>query len=82
MITNYLNCYLQWATPSTYLEKCYNSEISLAPPQYYEISRLMNFQTIESLVKFNKSRSMLGCERFLPYRTQKDKITITLLPGM
>ncbi|GLV43050.1 tetracycline resistance [Carabus blaptoides fortunei] len=71
----------EWATPSEYLENNHNSEIKLPPPQFYEISRLMNFQTIESLVKFNESRAMLGCERFLPYRIKKDKMTVTFLPG-
>lgn len=72
---------VKWTEPSKILESFYNSELWLAPPQVYELSRLLNFPEQDQLVEFSAGRHGSGCKTWLPIRLQCQDGTISLLPG-
>jgi len=55
--------------------------ISLPPPQFYEISRLRNFADIDNLLKFASDRASYGIERYFPLRISTEDGNYTILPG-
>lgn len=65
------------------MEKFNNKKIMLPPPQWYEISKLINQKDIESLVNFSADRSCLGCEQIYPIllHPKKGKGHIAIFPG-
>lgn len=72
---------VKWTEPSKILESFYNRELWLAPPQVYELSRLLNFSEQEELDEFSCARHGAGCRTWLPIRLQCQDGTISLLPG-
>ena len=64
------------------MKKWKNEDIWLAPPQVYELSRLLNIKKYEELKKFTTKREKFGVERFLPVRLIANDGWISLLPGM
>jgi len=72
---------VEWTSPSSILQQCYARELWLAPPQVYELCRLLNFRSAERLAEFCMSRHKQGCVSWLPVRLQCDDGLISLLPG-
>ncbi|GJQ88014.1 hypothetical protein Trydic_g12938 [Trypoxylus dichotomus] len=72
---------LEWASPTDYLIRNMNKEITLAPPQVYELSRLRNFKKIDDLLRFANERANEGIERYFPMRIKTREGLCTLLPG-
>lgn len=72
---------LKWSTPEEMLELCYKQEIILPPPQFYELSRLITFGSIENLADFAVQKNSTGSELWMPVRQQTLDGEVTLLPG-
>ncbi|XP_036608059.1 nucleoside diphosphate-linked moiety X motif 19 [Trichosurus vulpecula] len=71
----------EWVTPTEAIKKFLYEEIWLAPPQFYEIRRLVNFASLSDLHKFCLDRSSEGCERWLPIMLLTLDGAVQLLPG-
>jgi len=64
------------------LELCYKQEIILPPPQFYELSRLITFGSIENLADFAVQKNSTGSELWMPVRQQALDGEVTLFPGI
>ncbi|KAK7913137.1 hypothetical protein WMY93_013348 [Mugilogobius chulae] len=71
----------QWYTPLEVLQNYKAEEFWIAPPQFYELSRLCQIPSLNDLHKFASERSIEGCEQWLPVVTVEDDQYISLLPG-
>lgn len=63
------------------LDEHSTSDVFLAPPQVYELSRLCNFTEFDSLRQFALERQSDGSERWLPVISTYQDGAIALLPG-
>ncbi|XP_023231310.1 nucleoside diphosphate-linked moiety X motif 19-like isoform X1 [Centruroides sculpturatus] len=72
---------IKWCTPEEILEENRNGSVFLAPPQIYELSRLLNFKKIKELDQFSKKRECRGIERWLPVVASSTDGAISVLPG-
>lgn len=71
----------RWGTPEEILdEHCLNAAF-LAPPQVYELSRLIHLKNYQMLEKFVRFRSTKGVERWLPVLCSCKDGALSLLPG-
>uniref|UniRef100_V9KWE0 Acyl-coenzyme A diphosphatase NUDT19 n=1 Tax=Callorhinchus milii TaxID=7868 RepID=V9KWE0_CALMI len=70
-----------WLTPHEALERFTPDGIWLPPPQYYELSRLCHFPSLQGLHEFSRERELEGCECWLPVRLAASDGFIQLLPG-
>lgn len=70
----------QWSTPSEVLQSYQAQEFWIAPPQFYELSRMCHFPLLNDLHNFSSRRATEGCEQWLPV-VINDEHTISLLPG-
>jgi nucleoside diphosphate-linked moiety X motif protein 19 len=57
-------------------------EILLPPPQFYELSRLITFDSIERLADFAVQRNSTGSELWMPVRVKMYDGEVLLLPGI
>ncbi|XP_029284639.1 acyl-coenzyme A diphosphatase NUDT19 [Cottoperca gobio] len=73
--------HFQWSTPSEVLQSNYERELWIAPPQFYELSRLCRVPLLNDLHNFCSKRATEGCEQWLPVVSLNDKEYISLLPG-
>lgn len=71
----------QWATPDEYIILNVNERIMFPVPQFYEISRIRNFNDIQILSGYAKERSYYGCEKYFPHRVRTSEGLYTILPG-
>ncbi|XP_068116084.1 acyl-coenzyme A diphosphatase NUDT19 [Hyperolius riggenbachi] len=71
----------QWATPQETIEKYKSQATWLPPPQFYNLSRLCNFSSIQELHRFSCSRGLEGCERWLPITVHAENGVVHTLPG-
>ncbi|XP_026147446.1 acyl-coenzyme A diphosphatase NUDT19 [Mastacembelus armatus] len=71
----------QWSTPSEILQSSQAQELWIAPPQFYELSRMCHFPLLNDLHSFARQRATEGCEQWLPVVLSKDEHIISLLPG-
>ncbi|XP_023267782.1 nucleoside diphosphate-linked moiety X motif 19 [Seriola lalandi dorsalis] len=71
----------QWSTPSEVLQSYQAQELWIAPPQFYELSRMCRFPVLNDLHNFASQRATEGCEQWLPVVFSKDEHYISLLPG-
>ncbi|KAM9410294.1 acyl-coenzyme A diphosphatase NUDT19 [Pholidichthys leucotaenia] len=71
----------QWSTPSELLHSYRARELWLAPPQFYELSRMCRFPLLNDLHNFASQRGIEGCEQWLPVIIPHDKHLLSLLPG-
>lgn len=71
----------QWSTPSEVLQSYEAEEFWIAPPQFYELSRLCRFHVLNELHKFSNERAIEGCEQWLPVVTVEGDQYVSLLPG-
>ena len=65
----------------TLLEEHRQSQVFLAPPQIYELSRLLHFPAIDQLQSFIQTRQSGGLERWMPVMTKCSDGTMFILPG-
>uniref|UniRef100_A0A8B9TEG0 Acyl-coenzyme A diphosphatase NUDT19 n=1 Tax=Anas platyrhynchos TaxID=8839 RepID=A0A8B9TEG0_ANAPL len=70
-----------WSSPPEAIELFKSREISLAPPQFYELCRLCNFSSLHELHKFSSDRALEGCECWMPIMLTASDGLIQLLPG-
>lgn len=72
---------LKWCTPSDIIDEHTNEGVFLAPPQFYELSRLKNLNKFDEVERFAKQREILGIERWMPVISTYSDGAISLLPG-
>jgi len=72
---------VEWTTPAAILSSFYNRQLWLAPPQVYELCRLLNFSDQQQLKEFTRTRHREGCITWLPVRLQCDDGLLSILPG-
>lgn len=64
------------------MESNETEEAFLAPPQFYELSRLTNFKDVDAIQKFATERSIYGSEEYLPHIIKTDEDVYSILPGI
>ena len=72
---------VQWSDPASILAQFYDRQIWLAPPQVYELSKLLNFPHITNLDRVSQERQGHGLSTWLPVRMQCQDGLLSLLPG-
>ncbi|XP_061734785.1 nucleoside diphosphate-linked moiety X motif 19 isoform X1 [Nerophis ophidion] len=71
----------QWSTPPDVLRSYQARELWIAPPQFYELSRMCRFPSLSNLQNFARQRSSDGCEQWLPIVFKQDDGYLSVLPG-
>ncbi|XP_013880493.1 acyl-coenzyme A diphosphatase NUDT19 [Austrofundulus limnaeus] len=71
----------QWSTPSEILQSYREQQLWIAPPQFYELSRMCRFSSLNDLQNFSYQRATEGCQRWLPVILPEDEHHVSLLPG-
>jgi len=72
---------VQWTDPASLLWQFYQRKLWLAPPQVYELSRLLHFRVMEDLAKFSSTREQEGLTTWLPVRMECEDGMLSILPG-
>jgi len=72
---------VQWTDPASLLHQYYERQLWLAPPQVYELSRLINFTAQQDLAQFAANRHKEGLITWLPIRIKCDDGMLELMPG-
>ena len=74
---------LQWASASNFLLKHQDPKnpMTLAPPQIFELGRILNFTDAESLKEFSWGRSKMRVELLLPIVCTCEDAVLILYPG-
>ena len=57
---------MKYTNPTTILQEHIDGKLWLAPPQFWEISRILNLMTFDDLKAFAMKREIKGCETWLP----------------
>ncbi|XP_064549136.1 acyl-coenzyme A diphosphatase NUDT19 [Drosophila montana] len=70
-----------WRDPLDYLQAALQKKLWLPPPQYYELSRCLNFQTLEELRQFAQKRASMGYVLTHPVMYKCTDGLVHLLPG-
>ncbi|KAH8255319.1 hypothetical protein KR038_000918 [Drosophila bunnanda] len=70
-----------WRSPLDYLQACLKKELWLPPPQFYELSRCLNFPSLDDLRKFAEKRSEKGIDLIHPVMYKCKNGVVHLLPG-
>jgi len=70
-----------WSSPDELLNKCYKGELWLAPPQVYELSRMVQYQEQHLLDTFSSERHPKGLSTWLPVREECSDGSMSILPG-
>lgn len=78
---NFQLCVFQWSTPDEVIRNYSQSRIGVAPPQLFEISRLLNFHDVGKLEGYMWERSGDVIERILPVAIHCDDGIIVVYPG-
>lgn len=71
----------KWSTPAEVLHSYQARELWIAPPQFYDLSRMCRFSSVSNLHSFASHRAIEGCEQWLPVRLVMDHCYISVLPG-
>jgi len=71
----------QWLNPCEALDAHYSGSSWMAPPQIYEQSRLMTFESFDDLKTFAVDRQPAGMTRWLPIAVQAKDGVASILPG-
>lgn len=71
----------EWRAPLDYLEAALKKQVWLPPPQFYELSRCLNFQKLEQLRLFAQQRSSKGSVLLHPVIYKCTDGFVHLLPG-
>ncbi|XP_077568647.1 acyl-coenzyme A diphosphatase NUDT19 [Stigmatopora nigra] len=72
---------LQWSTPADVLRSYQARDLWIAPPQFYELSRMCRFASLSNLHTFARRRGTDGCEHWLPVVFFQEEGYISVLPG-
>lgn len=73
----------QWSTPSEVLQGFQAQDLWIAPPQFYELSRMCRFPFLLDLHRFSSKRATEGCEHWLPVHSNDEhNRPVSLLPGI
>ena len=72
---------MQLSDPKTLLQNHFDGKLWLAPPQFWEISRMSNFTKFEELQNFSAKRECRGCETWLPVLTHCNDGYYSIYPG-
>ena len=72
---------VQWTDPASILQQFYNKELWLAPPQVYELSKLLRFTDLDNLDRVSRDRQQHGLSTWLPVRMECQDGLLSLLPG-
>jgi len=72
---------VEWEEPDAFLSLFSQKKLWLAPPQVYELSRMLHFQSQRELQEFAKKREKEGLETWLPIRVECSDGTLSLFPG-
>ncbi|XP_041451211.1 nucleoside diphosphate-linked moiety X motif 19 [Drosophila obscura] len=70
-----------WRSPLDYLQACLRKELWLPPPQFYELSRFLNFRSLEELRQFAMQRAANGIVLTHPVMYKCNDGVVHLLPG-
>ncbi|KAH8377728.1 hypothetical protein KR093_006835 [Drosophila rubida] len=70
-----------WHSPLDYLQSALKKEIWLPPPQVYELSRFLNFKSLEQLREFAQQRQVNGSVLIHPVMYKCTDGVVHLLPG-
>ncbi|CAL8288525.1 unnamed protein product [Merluccius merluccius] len=73
--------HVKWVTPPEVLHSYRARELWVAPPQFYELSRLCRHPSLRELHAFASQRAEEGCEHWLPVILETDTHQSVLLPG-
>ena len=57
---------MKYTDPTSILHDHTDGKLWLAPPQFWEISRIANLSSFDNLKDFSVKREMKGCETWLP----------------
>ncbi|XP_014670938.1 PREDICTED: nucleoside diphosphate-linked moiety X motif 19, mitochondrial-like isoform X2 [Priapulus caudatus] len=71
----------KWYAPVKGLSEHWMSNVWLAPPQFYEISRLANFPDLSELKSFAIERQKKGCTCSYPVMIELNDCVISVLKG-
>ncbi|XP_015233707.1 PREDICTED: nucleoside diphosphate-linked moiety X motif 19 [Cyprinodon variegatus] len=71
----------QWSSPSEILRSYQARQLWIAPPQFYELSRICRFPLLKELHSFAYQRATEGCDQWMPVVVLQDQQHISLLPG-
>lgn len=78
-----LTVLFQWSTPSEILQAFQAQRLWIAPPQFYELSRMCHFPFLLDLHNFSSKRAAEGCEHWLPVLSKDEHSRpVSLLPGI
>ena len=80
MLIKYENMF-QWINPADLLLQFRDGEFNLAPPQVYEVSRLLGHPQLEQLESHARQRATLGHTRWMPIRIKHKDGVVAALPG-
>jgi nucleoside diphosphate-linked moiety X motif protein 19 len=69
-----------WSDPEDALVQNREEKFWLAPPQFYELSRLLNFTKFDELKRFAATRSLLGTRTWMPYMIDLKDGGISIYP--
>ena len=72
---------MQFTDPKAVLQSHIDSELWLAPPQFWELSRMSNFTKFDDLKTFSMNRECRGCETWLPVLKPCTDGLFALYPG-
>ncbi|KAK3852148.1 hypothetical protein Pcinc_041253 [Petrolisthes cinctipes] len=72
---------LQVSTPQSILEKWHKGHLGVAPPQLYELHRLLNFPHFDDLKKFAEERGRKGIDEYFLVRILTPEGLVSVLPG-
>ncbi|KAL9692079.1 hypothetical protein quinque_015977 [Culex quinquefasciatus] len=70
-----------WDTPSGLLQAHREEKLWLAPPQYYELNRLVHMPDIDQVVQFARERSARGSTLICPVQYKCSDAAIFVFPG-
>ncbi|XP_074594561.1 acyl-coenzyme A diphosphatase NUDT19-like [Brevipalpus obovatus] len=72
---------LKWCTPKEILKDHKQEGVFLAPPQVYELARIDNLNSFNSIQEFARKREKHGIERWMPVIATYSDGAISSLPG-
>ena len=73
--------FLQWSSPEDLIKSHLQGKMKLAPPQIYEICKLLNFQNFEELHNSTLERRNKRVKRIFPIPILCDDGIFVVYPG-
>ena len=71
----------QWTDPASCLQQYYDRQLWLAPPQVYELSKMLHMTSADDLEAGARLRQGHGLQTWLPVRAECEDGLVSLLPG-